>query len=173
MKNQNGMTLVELLIVVAVASLILVATAAYSLPWIARESMRGAVYDVQTYVQLARIEAVSRNRPCRFVVNPTTSVISVMDTMGTTGDLTDDDTLYRTTLPSSVTFARPTLGNAVTTTDLGTGWFDTRFAADGLVEAGTGEVHLFGGQRFGRVRVFLAGGVQVERWNGSAWQVGS
>lgn len=174
MMNQKGMTLTELLIVLAVASLVLVATAAYSLPWMERETMRSAVYDVQTYVQLARIEAVTRNRPCRFAVNPTTGVIAVLDTMGTPGNIADDEILYRTTMPSGVAFARPTTGDAVTLQQVGgTDWYGTQFSSDGLVDAGTGQVHLYGGERYGRVSVYLAGGVQVERWNGSSWEAGS
>ena len=34
-----------------------------------RERMRGAVYDVVSHVQLAKTEAITRNRPTRFVVD--------------------------------------------------------------------------------------------------------
>jgi len=174
MKNQSGMTLIELLIVLSLASLVLVATAAYSLPWMARETMRGAVYDVQTYLQLARIEAVSRNRPCRFLIDTDAKTIRVLDTMGTTGSTLDDETLYRADLPSSITFAKPTAGDAVTLANIGgTGQYEAQFSADGLVDSGTGDIHMFGGQQYGRISVYLAGGVHVERWTGSAWTAGS
>ena len=54
MNGQRGVTLIELLIVLAVASLALLAVGTYAVPWIAREGLRSAVYDVQTYMQLAR-----------------------------------------------------------------------------------------------------------------------
>ena len=38
MNNQKGMTLIELVIVVALASVTLVAAATYSLPWIERST---------------------------------------------------------------------------------------------------------------------------------------
>ena len=51
--------------------------------------------------------------------------------------------------------------------------YQTVFTSDGMVVLGQGEVCLLGGQRFGRISVFGAGGIQVERWTGSAWYVGS
>lgn len=173
MCRQRGMTLIEMMIVVAFASLILVAVAAYTVPWLAREGMRSAVYDVQTFMQLARIEAVSRNHACRFVINTDNGRVRVFDTNGTnpTGD---DVMLYERTLPSSVSFARPDAGAPVTLSQIGASdEYQTVFTSDGIVALGPGEVVLLGGQRYGRVSVFGAGGIQVERWNGSTWHVGS
>jgi Tfp pilus assembly protein FimT len=167
------MTLIETLIVVSVAALVLVATAAYSIPWIAKESMRSAVYDVQTYLQLARIEAVSRNRDCRFVVNTSNRTLQILDGNGTS-TTSDDTELYLRSLPDSVTFARPDAGAAVTLAQIGGGSsYEVVFTADGTVSAGTGEAVLFGGQLYGRIRVFGAGGTQVEHWDGTGWVLGS
>ena len=38
---------------------------------------------------------------------------------------------------------------------------------------GVGHVHLFGGDRFGRVAVHAAGGTEIRYWDGSQWRVGS
>ena len=173
MKSEQGMTLIETLIVVSVAGLVLVATAAYSIPWIARENMRGAVYDVQTFLQLTRIEAVSRNRDCRMVVNTSTRRLQVFDTNGTS--LTTDDTqLYTRTLPSSITFARPDSGVAVGYSQIGgSSSYEVIYTSEGTVSTGVGTAHLFGGQRYGRISVFGAGGTAVERWDGSGWESGS
>jgi len=169
MHKQNGMTLIELVIVVALASVTLVATATYSLPWIARERARSAVYDVQSYLQLTRIEAVSRNRDCRFVLDTSTRSLQVLDGNGTSAT-NDDVLLYGTTLPSQIQFARPDTGSAVTLQQVGTSSaYETVFTSDGIVSAGTGDVALFGGDEFNRVMVFGAGGVSVDRWAGSGW----
>ena len=173
MKSERGMTLIETLLVLSVAALVLVATAAYSIPWIARENMRGAVYDLQTFLQLTRIEAVSRNRDCRMVVDTSTRRLQVLDTNGTSAT-TDDAQLYTRTLPSSITFARPDSGVAVGFSQIGGGSsYEVIYTSDGMVTTGVGSAHLFGGQRYGRVSVFGAGGTAVERWNGSSWQSGS
>jgi Tfp pilus assembly protein FimT len=163
------MTLFELVLVVSVASVAVVATATYTLPWIARERSRSAVYDVQSYLQLARIEAVSRNRNCRFVVDTSTRIVQVFDGNGTSST-SDDTLLYESSLPSQVQFARPDSGSAVTLSQIGsTSQFETVFTSDGIVLQGTGEVAVFGGNEYNRVLVYGAGGVTVDRWSGSGW----
>jgi len=170
MHKQKGMTLIELVIVLSMASIALVAGVTYALPWLAREKARSAVYDVQSYLQLARIEAVSRNRDCRFVLDTSTRTLQVFDGNSTPGTTTDDILLYETTLPAQVQFARPDTGSPVTLSQIGsTSLYETVFTSDGIVTQGTGEVALFGGEEFNRVMVFGAGGVSVDRWAGSGW----
>ncbi len=171
MRRDAGLTLPELLMVLALGALVLAATAAYSVPWLARESMRSAIYDVQTSLQTARIQAVSRNHDCAFAINTGTRLVRVVDTMGT-ASTADDQILDETELPDSIAFARPDAGLPVTMTNLGGGWFGARFTSEGTVAAGWGEIVLFGGNAFGRLSLFAAGGVQVDRWNGSSWQTG-
>jgi Tfp pilus assembly protein FimT len=164
------MTLIELVIVMSLASVTLVATATYALPWLARERARSAVYDVQSYLQLTRIEAVSRNRECRFVLDTSTRTMQVFDGNGTSATKSDDILLYEATLPDRVRFARPDTGAPVTLTQIGSSSvYETVFTSDGIVSSGTGEVAMFGGDEYNRVMVFGAGGVSVDRWSGSGW----
>lgn len=172
MRTQKGVTLIELLLVLSALSLALLAVASYSLPWIARESAKSAAYDVQTHMQLARIEAVGRNRVCAMEVNTTTQRLSVWDTQGTFSTL-DDEMLYDVTLPDTVSFARPVAGAPVTLGSLSADRFAVAFRSDGTVSAGAGDVVLFGGERYEKITVFWAGGIQVEHWDGSAWRAGS
>lgn len=172
MNSQRGITLVELLVVVAMGSLILGITAAYTVPWFAKESMRSSTHEVETYMQLARIEAVSRNQPCRFLLDTANREIAVFDMMGTANPA-DDVELYRRDLPDTVSFANPQGGAAVTLFSLGSDKYHTVFDGDGTVLAGSGVVCLFGGERYQRVSVFDAGGLAVTRWNGNQWQMGS
>lgn len=170
MSKQKGMTLIELVIVMALAAVTLVATATYALPWLARERARSAVYDVQSYLQLTRIEAVSRNRECRFVLDTSTKTMQVFDGSGTSATTGDDILLYATTLPDRVRFARPDSGAPVTLSQIGSSSvYETVFTSDGIVSSGTGDVALFGGDEYNRVMVFGAGGVSVDRWSGSGW----
>ena len=170
MKNERGMTLFEVVMVLGLASAALLATATYALPWMARERSRSAVYDVQSYLQLTRIEAVSRNRECRFVVDTASRTLRVFDG-NATAVTTDDRLLYETTLPSKVTFSRPDSGTAVTLSQIGTSTqYQTKFSSDGIVTEGTGLVSVLGGNEYNRVQVYAAGGVTVDRWSGSNWQ---
>ena len=172
MNGQKGITLTELLIVVAMVSLGLLAVGTYTVPWAAREGLRSAVYDMQTYMQLARIEAVSRNRDCRFVIDAGNRRIGVMDSAGTpsTGD---DILLYSADLPDTVSFARPGMGSPITLTHVTGKTFHTVFGSDGIVDVGTGEVALLGGSHYERVQVFGAGGIRIQKWNGTQWVTGS
>jgi len=172
MNNQKGMTLFELMLVISLASVAVVATATYTLPWLAREKSRSAVYDVQSYLQLARIEAVSRNRNCRFVLDTSTRVVQVFDGNGTDAstNTSDDTLLYEASLPSKVQFVRPDSGTPVTLSPIGSsGQYQTEFTSDGIVTLGTGEVAVFAGNEYNRVLVYGAGGVTVDRWSGSGW----
>lgn len=173
MRNAKGMTLIEVMLVVAVASLVLMTTAAYSVPWIAREKMRGAIYDVQLYMQLARVEAVSRNTDCRMVVDTAGGTLQVLDSVGTAG-IYDDILLYTRSLPELVEFDRPDSGSAVTLSQIGSSdSYQAIFSSDGTVTSGIGVVVLQGAEQYGKVSVFGAGGTQVEKWTNGAWHVGS
>jgi Tfp pilus assembly protein FimT len=171
--RERGITMVELLVVATLASLVVVSAITFAYPWIARERMRSAIYDVQTYVQLSRVEAVNRNQACRFVIDTDARVLWVMDTVGTS-TRTDDVVLYNRALPDTITIERPDAGAPVTLDQIGgSDSYEVEFSPDGFVSTGAGIVALFGGDRYGRVTVFGAGGVLVERWNGSTWEAGS
>jgi Tfp pilus assembly protein FimT len=169
MKNERGMTLFEVVMVLALASAALLATVTVAVPWIARERSRSAVYDVQSYLQLTRVEAVSRNRECRFVVDTATRILQVYDG-NATSSTADDRLLYETTLPSKVQFARPDSGTAVTLSQIASSTkYQTVFSSDGIVTLGTGLISVLGGNEYNRVQVYAAGGVTVDRWSGSSW----
>ena len=91
MRNEVGMTLVELLVVLGLALGIAAMTVAYSMPWMVRESVRSAAFDVNGMLQLAKVEAVSRNRPSRFVVDTVAGELQVWDGLGS--DTISDDVL--------------------------------------------------------------------------------
>ena len=172
MRNQNGLTLVELVVVVAIASLALGMTIVFSTPWIARESMRGCASEMYSFMQLAKIEAVSRNRDCLFVVDTETKTLEVWDTKQVDGG-TDDERLYTRSMPSAVSFARPDFGDVVTLDQMsGTERYQAVFTPDGMVSLGVGAVFIHGGAGYETIEAHAAGGVEIRRWNGNAWQTG-
>jgi len=165
MRNERGMTMIELLVVLVMASILVALTVVASTPWMAEESMRSAMSSVQSTMQLARVEAVSRNRDCRFVIDSQAGVLQVRDTLGNT-------LLHDRRLPDSVIVARPDSGAAVTLELVSGSTYRAVFLSDGTVSSGTGEVYLRGGDSFGSVSLFGAGGVEANRWNGTEWEVG-
>jgi prepilin-type N-terminal cleavage/methylation domain-containing protein len=172
MRDERGMSLAEISVVVMIAAILITVTLTYSIPWLGREEMRGAVYHVQEYLQLARIQAVSRNRSSRFLIDTTTRRVQVYD-LNDPADTSDDIQLYDLTLPKTVTFSRPDSGSAVTLATVSGSTYQATFASDGSVSAGAGLIAMQGGDGSYRVTLYGAGGVRVERWDGAAWNVGS
>src|SRR6266850_7958580 len=166
MRGEQGMSLAEISVVLVVMAIIVTAVGTYSIPWLGREEMRGAVYQVQQYLQLARIQAISRNRACRFQIDTSSRRMTVFD-LNDPANTADDILLNDATLSTKVSFARPDSGSAVTLTSLGGNLYGATFEADGSVSAGAGLVALQGGDGSYRVNLYGAGGVRVERWNGS------
>ena len=170
-KQQAGVTLPEVLVVLTLATMVLALGAVATVPQLTRQAMRGALHNGGTLVRAAQTEAVKRNRACRFVVDLIARTMSVVDTNGT-ATVTDDKTLRSLPLPSVVSVARPDAGSPITFT-LASGLYHVEFDPDGHVSTGAGEMVLCSGERYGRFVVFSAGGVRYERWNGSSWVVGS
>ncbi len=168
MNRQSGISVNELLIVVAVACLSLLATVTYTVPRVAREGLHNAVVDVHTYMHLARVEAIGRERTCRFVVNAAEHRIEVMDTAGTVSP-GDDILLYELELSHNVSFRRPDTGAAITLNRAASETFQALFTSDGIVTLGAGEVVMLGGSDYERVQLADTGEIRIQRWNGTDW----
>jgi Tfp pilus assembly protein FimT len=166
------MSLAEVTVVMVVVAIVATAVATYSLPWLGREEMRGAIYQVQQYLQVARVQAITRNRSCRFQIDTSSRRMTVYD-LNDPSSTSDDILLNDATLSTKVSFARPDSGAAVTLSSLGGTLYGATFASDGSVAAGAGLVAMQGGDGSYRVNLYGAGGVRVERWNGTAWVLGS
>ncbi len=170
-KQQAGVTLSELLIVLTLATMVMAVGAVATVPRLARESMRGALHNIGTLVRVAHLESVKRNRACRFVVDLAARTLSVVDTNGTTAP-NDDNTIRSLNMSSIVSVARPDTGSPITFTTA-SGVYYVEFDPDGHVSTGAGEMVLCSGERYGKVVVYSAGGVRYERWDGLSWVAGS
>jgi Tfp pilus assembly protein FimT len=171
--HERGATLIDLVTVLAISGVMVVAAIGYSLPWMASQTLRSDQHMLAGFLQLAKIEAVSRNRPCRFVIDTATGVVEVRDGMGTTAT-TDDTLLHQATLSPAVTFQRPDVGNVVTFAAHGfTGTYHVVFDSRGTVDTGTGDLFLSGGDAYGRISAHAAGGIELSRWDGNSWESGS
>jgi hypothetical protein len=155
-RRQSGIGLGELLLLVAVASLTVVAAVTHLLPGsVSRESVSGMAQRVHTALQRARVEAVSLERPCRVIVDGTS--VAVVDTMGTASP-TDDRSIHRATFPDTITVG--TLGTAG-----GAPFVEFRPGGD----AAPGAITLFDGNEYRRVTVAPTARLSIERWDGSRW----
>ena len=171
MRSETGMTLVELVVVLGLALGMAAVTGAYSMPWMVKESVRSAAFDVNGMLQLAKTEAVSRNRPTRFVVDTAAGELQVWDTLGS-APTSDDLLLHDRILPTHVEFARPDVGDAVTLDAVDAASYQAIFTSDGILSSSPGVICLNGGETFGSVAVYAAGGLEISRWNGTEWTSG-
>ena len=172
MRSEAGMSLAEITVVMVLMSIVVVAAATYSVPWLGREDMRGAIYQAQEFMQLARAQAITRNRDCQFRIDTASRMVSVVD-LNDPSTSADDITLNTATLSSRITFARPDSGSAVTLASVSGSLYQATFASNGSVASGAGLVSVQGGDGNYRINLFAAGGVRVERWDGSSWVAGS
>jgi prepilin-type N-terminal cleavage/methylation domain-containing protein len=169
---ERGYTLAELLVALAIGGLLLLAATTTSVAWIGREESRSAVYLLQTLVQSARMQAISRHRACRIKLDTSTRQIQVID-LNDPANGADDVTVTGVTLSPRLSFARPDGSTPVTLALVSGTTYQTTFGSDGAVTQGAGVVSVLGGDRYQQLTVYGAGGVKLERWTGSAWQVGS
>lgn len=166
--RERGFTLPETLVMLAVFALLLGMSITYTIGWLGRAESRGAIYTMQTLFQRARMEAVARNRACRFTVDTATRQARIYDLVDV-ANTADDILVSDTTLSSKVSFARPDSGSAVTLASISGTTYGATFGSDGAVSAGVGMVALLGGDGYFRVNLYGAGGASIERWNGTAW----
>jgi len=171
-ERERGFSLVELVIVMVLAGLLVTAGIVFALPWVGREEVRGAAYQVQSHLQLARVHAITRNRACRFVLDAQSGLIQVVD-LNDPADGTDDTLVASATLPRTVSFADPSGATPITLAALAGTNYQATYTSDGRVSEGAGTITLNGGGRYERVTLFGAGGLRAEIWDGAAWRAGT
>ena len=171
MRSELGVTLVELVVVLGLALGLAAITVAYSMPWMVKESVRSAAFDVNGMLQLAKVEAVSRNRPSRFVIDTSAGELQVYDTLGSV-PTSDDVLLHDRTLPTHVVFARPDTGSAVTLDAIDATSYQAVFTSDGMLSSSPGVICLHGGESYGSVAVYAAGAIEIFRWSVTGWTSG-
>lgn len=169
--GQRGATLAEVTIALFLLAVAIVVASPHSLRWLGTEASRSAAYETQMLLQLARAEAVTRNRSCRFEIDAQQAVAQVWD-LNDPGNGSDDVRLAAVRLPSRVRFSHPEGAAAITLQSLGGSRYGATFRSDG-VATGAGYVVLEGNASFRRLSVYAAGGTKLERWGGSSWLTGS
>jgi len=170
MHKESGFTLAEVVVATSIAALVMTSAVSAALPALARERLRSATYELQSTLQVSRIEAVARNRPTRFVMNQDSRTIEAWDTQGTSSTM-DDELIRRVNLPRTVSIARPDSGDAVTMGQENvSGIHEVVFSADGSAPGSTGEIALYGGGQYRKLDLQAAGGVAVDRWVDDGWE---
>jgi len=170
-RGERGATLPEMLVVLGVAAAVMLLAAAYSNPWLGKEDMRGSIYTVRTYLQMTRMQAVSRNHACQFRIDSSTRTMQVVD-INDPSTTSDDILLSQATLPVRVSFARPDSGFAITLPVSSGTTYQATFAGDGAVTSSVGSISILGGTRYHRIDLYAAGGSKIWNWDGATWVAG-
>jgi hypothetical protein len=158
----------EALVVLGISATALLVALPHSLRWLSALESSGAVYQTQMLLQLARMEAVSRNRACRYEISTLTRRVTVYD-LNDPADASDDVAIASERVPSRIGFGDPQGHPAITLESLGGGRYGATFASDGSVSAGIGRIEFEAKGDFRRVSLLGAGGTRAERWNGTLW----
>jgi Tfp pilus assembly protein FimT len=162
------MALSEVVISTAVAGMVAATVAAGSVPLVARERLQAATHELQSTLNISRMEAISRNRPARFVLDAGSRSLETWDTMGTS-TTADDELIRRVSIPGSVSLARPDKSEAVTLTDDGNNKFEVTFATDGSVAGTGGDVGLAGGGKYTMISLHGTGSSRAAKWADGQW----
>ena len=151
----RGITLPELMVAVACVSLVLLAAGARLLSQQAVEPVE-LLDKLHTMLQLARLEAVSRDVVCRLEVDQRASHVAVWDSLGTP-DRRDDLLLYRVRVPEEARL----LWVRADEEPVPLPKFEILFDPAGRVLEGAGEVLVLGTPRSGSVEVRADGELVV------------
>jgi prepilin-type N-terminal cleavage/methylation domain-containing protein len=170
--TERGYTILEILVVLLIASLVVTMGTAFGVPWINRERARSATFQIQTQLQLARIQAVSRNRATLFLLDVATPRVQIVDLNDPLTGI-DDILLYDLVLSKRLAFTHPQGTDPVTLEPVYGPYFQATFAANGTVFEGAGAIVLHGGDRYDRLTLHGAGGTRVDHWDGAAWVPGA
>lgn len=136
-RPEKGLSAPEFLVVVAAAALAISAGAARLLQLGGGTELPPAD-SVHVLLQLARVEAASRQVPCRFIYDPEQRSLEVFDTRGT-AEPGDDTVLYRTRLNREVAMSRHERWSPLPK-ELSHHPFEVIFQPNGRVTRGAGKI---------------------------------
>jgi type IV fimbrial biogenesis protein FimT len=127
MRNQSGFTLIELITVVAIVAVVTAAAIPNFIGWLPDHRLRSALDDLNTGLQLARLQAVRENGPVVMRINTGgESAVIFLDDGGAAGAANDqqlngDERVYkRLQMPAGIDIADFPAGSTSTN---GEPWF--------------------------------------------------
>ena len=111
MMNRKGVTLIELIVVVAIIAIGAVLTTPNISGWLPSYRLRNASRDVASIMRVAQLKAVSNNTQYQVVFNPGNSTY-VLQYRDTGGNWVDEGSTF--TLPTGVNFVTTLVGDTAT-----------------------------------------------------------
>lgn len=181
MEKNSGMTLVEVLVVIAIIAVLSIVSGTFLLKYGPVYELRSAARSVYAELQNAKISAIRSKRSWGVVFTEANSTMTIFSNSGADGNFTAtaDNTFFKSVNLGGFKYGVQ-IGHGNATTQVGGGGFgagdDVTFAGDLLVfdPRGTsnpgfvyvqnerGESHAIVTQQFGNV--------MIRRWTGAGWE---
>lgn len=154
MRNKKGFSLFELMIVIAIIAILSAITVPNLIGWYRNQGLRNAVVELQSNLQLAKMNAVKQNQSCSININTGAGSYNIPD-IGKTVSLAS--------YSGGVVFGSPP--GQGTTAGLLT--FNSRGFCSPF-----GSIYLTNrdNSAYYRTQVIISGGVVTSKWNGSNWE---
>jgi len=163
-KKENGFSIVDLMIALAIASLISVASIPSLKRWSSNYNVKSAVMDLYSHMQIAKMGAVKENKSWTINFNPDGllgyQVIHKVDNVDTVVKTVD----FRTKYSGEIQYANPTATKMCDTSSI-------TFNPNGL--SGSGYACISDKSKSGYYRVgmpYATGSINIEKLDGTQWK---
>jgi len=160
-KKEHGFSIVDLMIAIAIAGIISVASIPSLKGWSRNYNMQSAAMDLYAHMQIAKLGAIKENKPWTINFNPGGLLgYEVHNSAGQTVKTIN----FRTRYDSDILFTDPTAAKTFDVPIL-------TFNPSGLSDQGYAYISNKSRSKYYRVGLAsITGSVRIEKWDGTQWK---
>ena len=160
-KKENGFSIVDLMIAIAIASVISVSAVPSLKQWSRNYKVQSAAMDLYAHMQIAKLGAVKENKSWTINFNPGgLSGYQVRNNAGKTVKIVDFSTQYN----GEIQYTDPTATKTYDASSI-------TFNPNGLSDTGYAYISNKNKSSYYRIGMLYAtGAIKIEKWNGTQWE---